>query len=231
MIEHKIGRIVELGNKKYEVIQVLNSQCNHCDLQDKVYCNFHTCSGFYRKDKKSIIYKEVKNMKNEDPKEIKISIPEGYEIDEKKSTFEKIIFKKKEQEVKTWSDLVLQAKKVPEGSIYIGTNSNILEVGQGRYFRAGDQNIFTDEVHAKKALAISKINQLMPYYGGTITEEEWKDKEIPKYSLGRFNNRVTKVDNYLVYSFISFHTTKQRDSFYENNKQLVEDYLMIINND
>jgi hypothetical protein len=33
----------------------------------------------------------------EKTKEIVISIPEGYEIDKEKSTFEKIVFKKKEQ--------------------------------------------------------------------------------------------------------------------------------------
>lgn len=37
-------------------------------------------------------------------KEIKIQIPEGYEIDKEKSTFEKIIFKKKSKMPKSWEE-------------------------------------------------------------------------------------------------------------------------------
>ena len=39
-------------------------------------------------------------------KELKIQVPEGYEIDKEKSTFEKIVFKKVEKELpKSWEDL------------------------------------------------------------------------------------------------------------------------------
>lgn len=36
-----------------------------------------------------------------------------------------------------------------------------------------DKNIFISEKYAKAALALAQISQLMPYYGGEITEE-WK---------------------------------------------------------
>ena len=35
-------------------------------------------------------------------KELKITIPEGYEIDKEKSTFEKIVFKKKDTKPRSW---------------------------------------------------------------------------------------------------------------------------------
>ena len=42
-------------------------------------------------------------MKN---KELKIQVPEGYEIDKENSTFEKIVFKKVENELpKSWEEL------------------------------------------------------------------------------------------------------------------------------
>lgn len=37
-------------------------------------------------------------------KELKINIPEGYEIDKEKSTFEKIVFKKKENKPRSWKE-------------------------------------------------------------------------------------------------------------------------------
>ena len=37
-------------------------------------------------------------------KEVKIEVPQGYEIDKEKSTFEKIIFKKIPENPKTWED-------------------------------------------------------------------------------------------------------------------------------
>ena len=37
-------------------------------------------------------------------KELKIEVPQGYEIDRQKSTFEKIIFKKIAENPKTWED-------------------------------------------------------------------------------------------------------------------------------
>lgn len=39
-----------------------------------------------------------------EPKEVKIEIPEGYEIDKEKSTFEKIVFKKKNDKPRSWEE-------------------------------------------------------------------------------------------------------------------------------
>ena len=48
-------------------------------------------------------------------KELKINIPEGYEIDESKSTFEKIVFKKKDTKPRSWEEYIA---KVPENKLY-----------------------------------------------------------------------------------------------------------------
>ena len=48
------------------------------------------------------------NFSNMDTKKLKINIPEGYEIDKEKSTFEEIVFKKVEDPLaklpKTWEE-------------------------------------------------------------------------------------------------------------------------------
>lgn len=50
-------------------------------------------------------------------KKIKIEIPDGYEIDKDKSTFEEIVFKK--SEVKTWEEIVIQKIANKEKVVYI----------------------------------------------------------------------------------------------------------------
>jgi hypothetical protein len=161
---------------------------------------------------------------NMEQKEVKICVPDGYEIDEEKSTFEKIVFKKKP--IKTWDDLV--GINRPKESVYINDDSQIIGLGSDNSFWGdGDKNIFVDERHAKSALAMAQISQLIVYYGGAITDEEWGDRDIKKYVIEKYNNKITLGGCSLIYFFLAFHTVWQRDEFFKNNEQLVKDYLMI----
>ena len=158
-------------------------------------------------------------------KEFRIRIPNGYEIDKERSTFEKIMFKKK-PEIKTWDDLVGINK--PNGSAYIDNYSQIIELcNYGSILYASDRNIFIDERHAKSALAMAQISQLMPYYGGAITNEEWLANN-DKYIIRNGRNEIDALPK-VCYEchFLAFHTPEQRDEFLKNNEQLVKDYLMI----
>ena len=163
-------------------------------------------------------------------KEVKVKIPEGYEVDKKKSSFEEpinIVFKKIEPEIKTWEDLV--GKQIPDGSKFIDTFGYIMKVNGE--FGVLEKNDFIDEKHAKSALAMAQISQLMPYYGGEVTDEEWDDRNVRKYFIAKFNNNITR--GLCVYDscchLLAFHTEEQRDSFLKNNEELVKDYLMIDN--
>lgn len=156
-------------------------------------------------------------------KEVKISIPEGYEIDKEKSSFERIIFKKKEKEIKKWIDLV--GNVIPLGSCYIEDGGCVFP-SSGK-FNVCSVNVFVDERHAKSALAMAQISQLMPNYGGSITDEEWENENLDKYILKRIGNEIEFGVTRYIYSFLSFHTSEQRNSFYENNEQLAKDYLMM----
>lgn len=118
---------------------------------------------------------------------MKINVPTGYEIGKENSTFECIKFKPI-QEVRTWKDI----KKIK--GVHIDTNSNIhtIECLKDKF----DKNIFINEKHAKSALAIAQISQLMPYYGGAITDEEWRDDNMPKYYIDRPNPYIEATVNY-----------------------------------
>lgn len=74
---------------------------------------------------------------------------------------------------------------------------------------------------------MAQISQLMPYYGGEITDEEWEDRSIRKYIIFRRTSYIGGYDTYSNYEFLAFRTAEQRDEFLKNNEQLVKDYLMI----
>lgn len=131
-----------------------------------------------------------------------------------------ILLKKKLKKYLKWEDL-----KSVKG-YYIDKDSKIYKMAV--YFGPTDsKHIFISKKHAKSALAMAQISQLMPYYGGEITDEEWKDSVMKKYVIMRDSSEVKCVVCYLNYDFLAFHTKEQRDEFLKNNEQLVKDYLMI----
>lgn len=151
--------------------------------------------------------------------EIKDINLEEYEI----STTDKeiiVLRKKKKSKYLKWEDL-----KSVKG-YYIDKDSKIYEMAV--YFGPTDsKHIFISKKHAKSALAMAQISQLIPFYGGEITDEEWKDSDMKKYVIMRDSSEVKCVVCYLNYDFLAFHTKEQRDEFLKNNEQLVKDYLMI----
>lgn len=159
----------------------------------------------------------------EENKFFKVTAPNGYEIDEENSTFENIVFKKTEQGVKTWEDLI--GEQIPDGSKWIDDEGEIDDV-YGK-FDSFDKCVFIDEIHAKSALAMAQISQLMEYFGGKITDEEWSNINIIKYVICRNSEGISRGCYTFNYDFIAFHTAEQRDKFLKYNEQLAKDYLML----
>ena len=152
-------------------------------------------------------------------KEMKITPPEGFEVDQENSTFECIKFKR-----------IVGWKKDPKKKIkgfYIHSNSGIFEfLG---YNTKENYNVFATEKQAKSALAMARISQIMANdarFGGTITYEEWDSNE-DKFIIERERNSITKGSTIMFYHFLAFHTKQQRDLFLEENEDLVKEYLMI----
>lgn len=161
-------------------------------------------------------------------KELKIEVPKGYVIDKENSTFECIKFKKK-QEIRTWDDLCEAGEVSDEirlSGYFIGEGSNIW---MAHRLRVVDQNrnVFPIEKEAISARAAAMISQLMPYYGGAITDEEWSNADIPKYSLTRIGYTIATDFCLREHHLLSFRTEEYRDKFLKHNEQLVKDYLMI----
>lgn len=88
---------------------------------------------------------------------------------------------------------------------------------------------FLSVKEVKSASAMAQISQLMPYYGGKISNEEWNNPDIKKYCIIRNNMSIDYCLKRFEYEFLAFHTEDQRTRFtsYPENVQLVKDYLMI----
>ena len=158
-------------------------------------------------------------------KELKINIPEGYEIDKENSSFGCIKFRKK-QEIKTWDDLCKHGSS-KNGGFFIRPYGNIDPIDVDGRLSNGERGVFLTEKEAKSARAAAMISQLMPYYGGAITDEEWSSPDIVKFTIERYKDGIWKDTYETVYHYIAFHTKEQRDSFLKNNYGLVKDYLML----
>lgn len=144
-------------------------------------------------------------------KEIKIQVPDGYEIDEKNSTFECVKFKEKQNAIKTWNDYMKVAGS-PGVAIYTNPSSPIIE------------NIFLKHLGAE-----IKIKLLMPYYGGEITKEEWENGGEEKYVILNHHNKIIITVCWGDYHLLVFHTKEQCENLLKYNEQLVKDYYMIDN--
>lgn len=134
--------------------------------------------------------------------------------------------KKKEPIIRTYQDLIDNEVIIEEG-YWIDEDSKICST-HCYSSMSSDKNMAASEKVAKSMLAMAMISQLMPYYGGEITKEEWKNDNKYKYIITFYKERIITVDwidnNYY---FLAFHTKEQRDEFLKYNEQLVKDYLMI----
>lgn len=89
-------------------------------------------------------------------KELKIEVPQGYEIDKQKSTFEKIIFKKIPENPKTWEEYCSLMK----GKTMYYTNCNTITVSG--FSDAHDK--FVNKKRAEQFIALGKLLQLRDYW-------------------------------------------------------------------
>ena len=148
-------------------------------------------------------------------KEIKIQVPEGYEIDKEKSTFEKIVFKKKKA-INCWEDL----EKINGYAISI---DNYIVHWSGLSTIAENKNVFLNEKYAKSALALAQISQLLPYYDSNV---DWKNIKY-KYCIDKEYNKIVINKWTNVYHVLAFHSKEEAERFLKYNEQLVRDYYML----
>ena len=149
-------------------------------------------------------------------KELKIQVPEGYEIDKEKSTFEKIVFKKVENELpKSWEDLMTVK------GYCVSTYSKIEDCNEEFYTYKENKNLFPTKEEAEACLALAQLCQLRDRYNDGW-KPDWINNKEYKYSIV-INKGEPFVETYFnVQKVLSFKTEELRDKFLENFRDLIE---------
>lgn len=158
-------------------------------------------------------------------KELKIEIPQGYEIDRQKSTFEKIVFKKADpfsKLPKTWEEYCKHTKGEP--SYFTDCDNNICSTNN-----SGSHNEFSTNKRAKQYIALGKLLQLRDYWVG-----DW-EPNLPDFNHSVFSvfyNDISKdveIVN-LTYTHLPliFPTKEMAERFKECFKDLIKEAYPLV---
>ena len=148
-------------------------------------------------------------------KTIKITPPEGYEVDKEKSTFNEIVFKKLEPNLPmSWEEL-----GVIKG-YYVSSNSNINDTFCTNTTDI-NRNLFPTKEEAKAMLAMAQLCQLRDAWNNGW-EANWED-DTEKYCIISYKNILCTDFYYYTSTPMTFKTRELRDKFMETFKDLLEE--------
>lgn len=156
-------------------------------------------------------------------KELKINIPEGYEIDKENSTFECIKFKPiKKALPKTW-EVFCEIYPRRRGESWIDDISQIQNIYTNECSNRRcieDKNLLPNEKYAEAILALCQLIQLRDCYN-----DGWRpdfNDISSKYHICVYKNEVNTGDTFGLNRILIFKSAKLRDQFLENFKDLIE---------
>lgn len=145
---------------------------------------------------------------------IKITPPEGYEVDKEKSTFEEIVFKKLEPNLPmSWKELGIIK------GYYILSNSYINDLHMTNAVDV-NRNLFPTEEEAKAMLAMAQLCQLRDRWNDGW-KANWEDC-TEKYCIVSYKNVLHKDLYYNLHSPMAFKTEELRNAFMVVFKDLLE---------
>ena len=147
-------------------------------------------------------------------KSVQIEVPQGYEIDQDKSTFTNIVFKPtKEKELpKTWEEL----EKIK--GCYVDNNSGIQHIQLGT--SSSSKNVFASKELAEAAVALAQLSQLRQIYRQGW-EPNWEDDSL-NFVIDKCKEEVTGDVYHYMNHFLAFQSGEVRDKFLHNFKDLIE---------
>jgi hypothetical protein len=145
-------------------------------------------------------------------KELIITPPEGFEIDQQNSTFEKIVFKKSTN-VKSWYDLR------PKTAWYISAGSQITKL-DGYILGRFNHNLLPTEEIAEAMLALCQLTMLR-HEARNGWVPDYTNRNENKYCFHICENKWALANNYHVHEFFSFQTEEIRNEFFKNHIDLL----------
>ena len=96
-------------------------------------------------------------------KELKIEVPDGYEIDKENSTFERIVFKKKHTYPKSWEEFC-ENNKITSEEYCIGWDSQVMTSCIKNKDYDKDRNLCKTKEEAEAFLALMQLKRLWHEY-------------------------------------------------------------------
>lgn len=146
-------------------------------------------------------------------KEIKINVPDGYEIDREKSTFENIVLKKKEDGLPMrWEDL-----EAVHGW-YVGSCCGISNYCD--YPSMSNRNTWPSKEEAMAALALSQLLQLRNAWNGDF-RKDWDDN-ISVWTIYQIGDHINIDDYAHIARSLYFKTEELAEKFLDTFRDLIE---------
>lgn len=209
--EEIINFLISLGYKNYHNFVgkiFVNRPVYYCGGYDNT---IHCCIYTVGIENVFESLEEAKKYYNMEEKELKIQIPEGYEIDKENSTFECIKFKKKKLTYEDVSKILFDEKNI----FYINSSGKAAP-----YFCKRDQcedsSNYTSKEQAEKLLAINKLMNVAKYLNGDWTPN-WNDNAQSKYYF-YLTNAI----------YISIVTSMNLNTVYFKTRELAEKAIKIL---
>lgn len=155
-------------------------------------------------------------------KTMKINVPDGYEIDKEKSTFEEIVFKKIDTKPRSWEEF---CENYPvKNEVYINGTSYIFHRTDGEERERNktyDKNLLPSIEYAKAILALCQLISLRQVWIGDW-EPDYTDYCTNKYCIIFIEENIKVVKyNYFRHP-LSFPTEEMANEFVECFKDLIE---------
>lgn len=174
------------------------------------------------------------NKDNNMEKELKIVIPSGYEIDKEKSTFERIIFKRKESiKPKSWEEYVNNRIEEESVGYYIDPDAQTHQVSW-KDCKYSDlwRNVLPNEEYIKIFITMMQLMSLREDWihkwsrdNGMSDDWEpnWDDVYSYKYYICGTNNKDFKIDAHGFHRrTLSFPTKEMATEFLSAFKDLIK---------
>ena len=153
-------------------------------------------------------------------KELKITIPKGYEIDKEKSTFEKIVFKKKDTKPRSWKEYL----ELSTGFDGAGIDWNCGGVQTTGLHHRGKAIVPTHL--AQPFIAMMQLMSLRQAWIGNWepdwNEPDWNDETRVKWNIICLQNQVCLCDTQIKLRALSFPTIEMATDFMNCFKDLLE---------
>ena len=159
-------------------------------------------------------------------KKLKINIPEGYEIDKERSTFEEIVFKKVEDPLaklpKTWEEY---CKQIKDCESYFHTRYPEPCIIESSF--DGSYNEFMTEERVRQYVALGRLLQLRDYWVGNLKNNSNNFVAVIYHFDGEIVNTNVSKKRSSNYS-LTFPTREIAQKFIECFKDLINEAYPLI---